>query len=106
MTWLRTLAVLVEDLDSVPSIPTAAHKSLTPVSGEQMPSSGLLRYCRHTALIHILRQNTDTHKIKIKLLKHDRIHWGAKGSIAFEGTGGGVGTQRSLNLSLRTGHSS
>lgn len=46
----------------------------------------------HVVPIHILRQNTDTHKIKIKLLGKYRIHRRTKGSIAFEGTGGGVGT--------------
>lgn len=55
--WLRVLAVLLEDVGSIPSTHTAAHNSVTPVSGSTA----------HMVQTHM--QAEHTHEIKIKKLK-------------------------------------
>lgn len=43
--WLRELAAFAEDWDSVPSTNMAAHKFVTPVSGD--PALYLYSHCMH-----------------------------------------------------------
>lgn len=61
--WLRELAVLVEDLGSIPSF----HRPLTDFcnySGDPMPSSGLFGYCMHVVRRHMPTDDPYTYKKK------------------------------------------
>lgn len=40
-SWLRALAALLEDPESIPGIHMAAHKHVPPVPGDSTPFSGL-----------------------------------------------------------------
>jgi imidazoleglycerol phosphate synthase glutamine amidotransferase subunit HisH len=61
--WLRALAVLPEDLSSVPSTHDGSQPSVTPVlGGNLMPSSGLHGHCMHIVHNYTSRHNTHTHK--------------------------------------------
>ena len=61
---LRALAVLAEDLGSVPSSHTVPHNCLlTPVSGNAKPSFDFCRHCTH--VIHLYMQVKHSHAEKI-----------------------------------------
>lgn len=70
---LRTLAVLLEDWGSIPTIHMVAHNfmaSLSSVLEDLTPSSGLYGQCTHIVRRHTSKWNIDTHEIKIKKEKN------------------------------------
>jgi hypothetical protein len=65
--WLRTLAVLAGDLDSVPSTHMVAHNQpSTPGSGDPVSSLGLCSMRTHAVYLLTRRQNTAFLKIDLK----------------------------------------
>jgi hypothetical protein len=65
MTQLfRGLAVLPEDLDSVPSTHTVAHDHPNSTSKSSSTLSGLRAYCKLMGYTHPYKRNIYTHRIK------------------------------------------
>lgn len=63
---LKALDAIAEDVDLIYNTHMTAHNSLYLQLKGSLPSSSFHGKCTHTRHIHICRENTPVHKLKVK----------------------------------------